>query len=150
ERLTRRQLQRVGLTATVGNPGDLLDWLSVRRGGRVIAPPRGADTADVTVDHVGSTNNAVTIISRLFRGERRLVFADSRARVEEIANGLRAADVRTFVSHASLSLDERRQAEKAFLHEHDCVVVATSTMELGLDVGDLDRVIQVGPPPSVA
>jgi ATP-dependent helicase Lhr and Lhr-like helicase len=150
EHLTRRQLQRVGLTATVGNPGDLLDWLSVRRGGRVIAPPRGADTADVTVDHVGSTNNAVTIISRLFRGERRLVFADSRARVEEIANGLRAADVRTFVSHASLSLDERRQAEKAFLREHDCVVVATSTMELGLDVGDLDRVIQVGPPPSVA
>lgn len=150
ERLTSRRLQRIGLTATVGNTGDLLDWLSVRRGGRVIDPPRGADTADVTVDHVGSVDNAVTVISQLFRGERRLVFADSRARVEEIANGLRAAGVRTFVSHASLSLDERRQAEKAFLQEHDCVVVATSTMELGLDVGDLDRVIQVGPPPSVA
>ena len=150
ERLTRRRLQRVGLSATVGNPADLLDWLSARRGGRVIDPPRTADNADVTVDYVGSIENAVTIISRLFRGERRLVFADSRARVEEIANGLRAAGIRTFVSHASLSLDERRQAEKAFLQEHDCVVVATSTMELGLDVGDLDRVIQVGPPPSVA
>ena len=94
--------------------------------------------------------NAVTVISRLHRGERRLVFADSRARVEELAAGLRQAGVSTFVSHASLSLDERRQAEAAFAEEPDCVIVATSTLELGIDVGDLDRVIQVGAPPSVA
>ena len=58
--------------------------------------------------------------------------------------------VRTYVSHASLSLDERRQAEAAFAVEPDCVIVATSTLELGLDVGDLDRVIQVGAPPGVS
>jgi ATP-dependent helicase Lhr and Lhr-like helicase len=104
----------------------------------------------VTADHVGSVRNAITAIARLYRGERRLVFADSRARVEEVAAGLRAAGVRTFVSHASLSLDERRRAEAAFAEEPDCVIVATSTLELGLDVGDLDRVIQVDSPPGVS
>lgn len=150
ERLTGRQIQRIGLTATVGNPSELQDWLSLRRGGRVLGPTRPVADGEVTADYVGSVRNAVTVIARLHRGERRLVFADSRTRVEEIAAGLRAAGVRTFVSHASLSLDERRQAEAAFVAEPDCVIVATSTLELGLDVGDLDRVIQVGAPPSVA
>lgn len=150
ERLARRRIQRIGLTATVGNPSELLDWLTLGRGGRVLGPTRLVVDGEVTADHVGTIWNAVTVIARLHRGERRLVFADSRTRVEEIAAGLRAAGVRTFVSHASLSLDERRQAEAAFVVEPDCVIVATSTLELGLDVGDLDRVIQVGAPPSVA
>jgi ATP-dependent helicase Lhr and Lhr-like helicase len=150
ERLTGRPLQRIGLTATVGNPGELLQWLSMQRSGHMIGAANSATTADVTADDVGSVGNAITAISRLHRGERRLVFADSRTRVEELAAGLRAAGVRTFVSHASLSLDERRQAEAAFAEEPDCVIVATSTLELGLDVGDLDRVIQVGSPPGVA
>jgi ATP-dependent helicase Lhr and Lhr-like helicase len=150
ERLTGRRLQRIGLSATVGNPSELLRWFSVQRGGRVVGEPSSTTSGDVTADYVGSIHNAVTVIARLHRGERRLVFADSRTRVEEIAAGLRAAGVRTFVSHASLSLDERRQAESAFAGEPDCVIVATSTLELGLDVGDLDRVIQVGAPPGVA
>ena len=54
--------------------------------------------------------------------------------------------VTTFVSHASLSADERRRAEEAFAEARDCVIVATSTLELGIDVGDLDRVIQIDAP----
>ena len=150
ERMTRQRIQRVGLSATVGNPEELLAWLASGRGGKVVGPANPPSDGDVEVDYVGSVANAVTVLSRLHRGERRLVFADSRSRVEEIAGGLRAAGVRTFVSHASLSVDERRQAEAAFVDEPDCVIVATSTLELGLDVGDLDRVLQVGAPPSVA
>lgn len=63
---------------------------------------------------------------------------------------LRAKDVRTFVSHASLSASERRQAEAAFVEEKDQAIVATSTLELGIDVGDLDRVIQIDSPSSVS
>ena len=65
---------------------------------------------------------------------------------EELAAELRRAEVPTFVSHSSLSLDERRQAEEAFAEGSDCVIVATSTLELGIDVGDLDRVIQIDAP----
>lgn len=150
ERLTRRRLQRIGLSATVGNPEELLSWLSVARGGRVVGPARPPSAGEVTADQVGSVQNAVSVLAQLHRGERRLVFAESRARVEEIAGGLRSAGVRTFVSHSSLSVDDRTQAERAFAAEPDCTIVATSTLELGLDVGDLDRVVQVGAPASVA
>jgi ATP-dependent Lhr-like helicase len=123
--------------------------LSERVGSEAAAEFGSRADGDVTADHVGSLQNAVAVLSRVYRGERRLVFADSRARVEELTDGLRRAGVRTFVSHGSLAADERRQAEAAFASEPDCAIVATSSIELGIDVGDLDRVVQIDAPPSV-
>lgn len=57
---------------------------------------------------------------------------------------------RLFVSHGSLGQGERRRSEQAFAEASNCVIVATSTLELGIDVGDLDRVIQIDSPPTVA
>jgi ATP-dependent helicase Lhr and Lhr-like helicase len=183
ERLSRvagRPLQRVGLSATVGNPGDLLGWLqgsAASRGpGRVVAPgvdlpdevtghpvlrrdrpsasgsvSRGPPPgADVQLDYVGSVDNAARVIAALHHGEKRLVFCQSRRLVEQLGAALRARGVTTFLSHASLATDERRRAEQAFATSRDCVIVATSTLELGIDVGDLDRVIQVDAPSTVA
>ena len=165
ERLTRvtgRPIQRVGLSATVGNPDELLSWLQGSGCGQrpavVVAPGAGPapgaapdlPPGDVELDYVGSVSNAATVIASLHRGEKRLVFCDSRQLVEEIGAALRERGVTTFLSHASLPLDERRRAEQAFAEARDCVIVATSTLELGVDVGDLDRVIQVNDPPSVA
>ncbi len=152
-KLAGRQVQRIGLSATVGNPEDLLEWLAAHAGGarRVVAPVAvGAPQPEVRLDHVETLDNTATVISRLHRGEKRLVFVDSRARVEQLSAGLRSRGVQTFVSHSSVSLDERRQAEAAFTQGSDCVIVATSTLELGIDVGDLDRVIQVDAPGTVA
>lgn len=148
-----RDLQRIGLSATVGAPEDLLAWLVGSSTGpaRVIAAvEESVVVPEVTLDHVGSLRNAATVISRLHAGEKRLVFCDSRARVEELAVDLRERGVNTFVSHSSLALDERRRAEDAFAEAHDCVIVSTSTLELGIDVGDLDRVIQIDSPTTVA
>lgn len=158
ERLTRlagRELQRVGLSATVGNPAELLEWLSAGRGGEVIAPSdllagSQAQSTQVQLDYVGNLHNAAVVISRLHRGEKRLVFCDSRSRVEEVSSELRGLGVETYVSHSSLSADQRRQAEDAFGAGSNCVIVATSTLELGIDVGDLDRVIQIDSPPTVS
>jgi ATP-dependent Lhr-like helicase len=105
---------------------------------------------EITVDYVGSMDNAATVISRLHRGEKRLVFAESRRSAEELAFLLREGGVQTFVSHSSLSVDERRQSERAFAEAKDTVIVATSTLELGIDIGDLDRVIQIDAPRSVS
>lgn len=149
EEVLGRRLQRIGLSATVGDPAALAAWLAAGRPCRVAGRSK-AGSADVTLDHVGTVENAATVIARLHQGEKRLVFCDSRARVESLATTLRLRGVRTFVSHSSLSADERRQAEAAFAAERDCVIVATSTMELGIDVGDLDRVIQIDAPPSVS
>jgi ATP-dependent helicase Lhr and Lhr-like helicase len=154
-RIADRPLQRIGLSATVGDPERLLEWLKgsdAAGAGRVLNPPATAanERTDVTVDLVGTIDNAAVVISRLHRGEKRLVFVDSRAGVEELAAALRRLEVTTFVSHSSLSLDERRQAEQAFAESRDCVIVSTSTLELGIDVGDLDRVIQIDAPSTVA
>ncbi|GLZ41158.1 DEAD/DEAH box helicase [Actinokineospora sp. NBRC 105648] len=159
ERLTEiagGPIQRIGLSATVGNPDDLLTWLqgsgAGRRPARVVAPVSDAAVVvpEIDLDYVGTIDNAARVISALHRGEKRLVFCDSRARVEEIGAALRAYGVTTFLSHASLSIDERRRAETAFAEARDCVIVSTSTLELGIDVGDLDRVIQIGAPGTVA
>ncbi|MFE3857318.1 DEAD/DEAH box helicase [Streptomyces griseorubiginosus] len=173
ERLSRvvgRPLQRVGLSATIGNPGELLTWLQGaeqgRRPAQVVAPDLVeragqspvADTSgaavppagDVELDYVGSVANAATVIAALHRGEKRLVFCESRRTVEELGEQLRTKGVTTFLSHASLSVDERRRAEAAFAEGRDCVIVSTSTLELGIDVGDLDRVIQLDAPRTVA
>jgi ATP-dependent Lhr-like helicase len=153
-RLAGRDVQRLGLSATVGNPQDLLRWLSAgsERPGRVINPavPGSSPPAEVELDYVGSTENAARVIAALHRGEKRLVFCDSRSRVEQLGSLLRGQGVETFVSHSSLSLDGRRQAERAFAQGRDCVIVATSALELGIDVGDLDRVIQIDAPATVS
>ena len=152
-RLAGREIQRLGLSATVANPEALVEWLApaVSRPRRVIAPAgAAAGTATVHLDHVGSVRNAAKVLSALHRGEKRLVFCDSRARVEALAAELRQAGTETFVSHSSLGADERRRSEEAFAQGTDCVIVATSTLELGLDVGDLDRVVQIDAPATVA
>ena len=123
-------------------------WLDRPGGGRSSAA--GASDPDPAVDAVGDLENAALVISRLYRGEKRLVFADSRSRVEELADRLRGLGIDTYVSHSSLGLDERRRAEEAFAERSDCVIVATSTLELGMDVGDLDRVIQIDSPGRVS
>jgi ATP-dependent Lhr-like helicase len=143
ERLAGRPLQRVGLSATVGNPEQLLDWLASTTNGprRVVKASAGFEArADVTIDYIGSDENAAAVIAALYRGEKRLVFCDSRSSAESIAAGARKRGTQTFVSHSSLSSDERRRTEQAFAETSDCVIVATSTLELGVDIGDLDRV----------
>jgi ATP-dependent Lhr-like helicase len=102
------------------------------------------------IDYVGNVPNAAHVIAQLHRGEKRLAFTDSRSQAEELASFLRGQGVETFISHSSLSRDERLRAEQAFQDARDCVIVATSTLELGIDVGDLDRVIQIDAPTKVA
>ncbi|WP_198946451.1 DEAD/DEAH box helicase [Pseudofrankia asymbiotica] len=172
------ELQVIGLSATVGNPAELLRWLQGSRAGRrparVIAPglraegptslpavPPGHATSaatrqpappdgDIELDYVGSVSNAAKVLAALHQGEKRLVFCDSRKIVEELGQALRSLGVTTFLSHASLSIDERRRSEEAFAQARDCVIVSTSTLELGIDVGDLDRVVQINAPATVA
>jgi len=152
-RLAGRDMQRLGLSATIGNPEALLEWLAPASSWprRVVASPGdAAKSATVQLDYVGGIRNAGKVISALYRGEKRLVFCDSRSRVEALAAELRQSGTETFVSHSSLGLDERRRSEEAFSQSRDCVIVATSTLELGIDVGDLDRVIQIDAPATVA
>jgi ATP-dependent helicase Lhr and Lhr-like helicase len=151
--LIGRPIQRIGLSATVGNPEEMADWLNAGRDipHPVVRPAMKSDVRpDVQLDFVGSLDNAAKVIATLHRGEKRLVFTDSRSRCEDLGARLRDRGIRTFVTHSSLSKDIRKQTEQAFAEEKDCVVVATSALELGIDIGDLDRVIQIDAPNTVS
>ncbi|GIF49321.1 ATP-dependent helicase [Asanoa ferruginea] len=164
ERLTtlvERPIQRVGLSATVGNPEQMVAWLQGSNVGKrprqVVAPETdpipsapAVPPGDVELDFVGTLANAATVIASLHAGEKRLVFCEARQTVEELGALLRDEGITTFLSHASLSAEERRRSEEAFAEARDCVIVSTSTLELGIDVGDLDRVIQIDAPSTVA
>lgn len=155
ERFSRycgKDVQRIGLSATVGNPEEILRWVagSSTRGGRIVDPGGTNKVPELALDYVGSLANAAQVIKALHPERKRLVFVDSRRQAEELGKLLRQVGVMTFVSHGSLSVTERRDAERAFQEGKDCVIVATSALELGIDVGDLDHVLQIDSPPSVA
>lgn len=156
QRLGGQRIQRIGLSATLGNPADVLRWLqgsNATKGAptRVVVGESSVSVdPEITLDFVGSVDNAATVLSQMFLGEKRLVFCESRSQAEELAFALRSNGVQTYVSHSSLSVDERRRSERAFAEGRDCVIVATSTLELGIDIGDLDRMIQLDSPRSVS
>jgi len=155
ERLSRychRDLQRIGLSATVGNPDEILAWLQGRsqRERVVVSPPRPPASPQLSLDYVGSMENAALVAQRLHPGRKRLVFVDSRRGVEEFGKHLAGLGVATFLAHGSLSASARRDAERAFAEGSDCAIVATSALELGIDVGDLDHVLQIDSPATVA
>lgn len=155
ERLQRfcgRDIQRIGLSATVGNPDEILRWLkgTSQRQASVVNPGGARIPPELSLDYVGGVENAVTMIEKLHPGKKRLVFVDSRGMAERIGNLLGERGVHAFVTHGSLSARERNDAERAFTLGTNCVIVATSALELGIDVGDLDHVLQIDSPPSVA
>jgi ATP-dependent Lhr-like helicase len=155
ERLSRfcgNDVQRIGLSATVGNPEQILAWLEgrSRRPGIVISPPRVTSAPRLDLDFVETMANAASVVRRFHPGTKRLIFVDSRRGVEEIGTRLRSDGVDVYMVHGSLSATERRDAERAFAERTDCVIVSTSALELGIDIGDLDHVIQIDSPSTVA
>ena len=151
-RISTQDIQRIGLSATVGDPEIIAQWLtgSSMRPWRVVDPREARRESKLALDHVGSLDNAALLVDRLYPGTRRLVFVDSRRRVEELGHKLSMRGVDVYLSHSSLALSERAAAEKAFTEGSNCVIVATSALELGLDVGDLDHVMQIDAPSTVS
>lgn len=155
ERLSRfceSDLQRLGLSATVGNPEEILRWLqgSSKRHASVVDPGGVKARPELSLDYVATMENAATVVEKLHPGRKRLVFVDSRRGAEQLGHLLTQQKVLSFVMHGSLSASQRRDAERAFEEGTDCVIVATSAMELGIDIGDLDHVLQIDSPATVA
>ena len=152
-RISKREFQRLGLSATVGNPEHLLQWMTGGCDGPqlVLEPTETKEVqTEVGIDYVGSLENAAQVISRIYRSKKRLVFVDSRASAERLGAELRKLGANTFVTHSSLSREQRNQAEHAFQSAQDSVIVATSVLELGVDVGALDHVLQIDAPATVS
>lgn len=150
--LCGRDIQRIGLSATVGNPHVIGTWLqgSSRRPFRLVDPPKPKGARDLRVERAEDMGDAAAGIAARARGKKSLVFVESRSKAERVAQALGGSGVEVFIHHSSVSRADRTLAEDQFARGENTAIVCTSTMELGIDVGDLDQVIQVDAPGSVA
>lgn len=151
-RFSRHDVQRVGLSATVGNPGAILEWLqgSSSRASQVVDPTKVPGRRQLLVVHRPDLASLAVDASRLARGQKSLFFCQSRATTEAVASHMRRTGTTVFVHHSAVSQEERLIAEERFHHGTDACIVCTSTLELGIDVGDLDRVLQAEAPDTVS
>ncbi len=152
--------RRVGLSATVADPEGLARWLMgphvQTRDSIVIAPAGAAPVIDVldTDAHIpwsGHTGrHAIPDVYAAIKGARTaLVFVNTRAQAEMTFQELwRINDDNLPIAlhHGSLDVEQRRKVEAAMTQGKLRGVVCTSTLDLGIDWGDVDLVIQLGAP----
>lgn len=178
ERIVERSVPRIGLSATLGDFGRAKEFLRQGHGAEVeliesksagqdlkvlvrgvlepAARPNPDADEEETPDLIAKTGIVVELFKTL-RGSNNLVFPNSRSAVEFFADRLRRMCEEQKVPnefwphHGSLSREIREQAEAALKQkERPATGICTSTLELGIDIGAVKSVAQIGPPPSVA
>jgi len=149
--LSRHDVQRIGLSATVGNPDEIAVWLqgSSKRPRSIVDPPHAPARRQLLIVRDDSLPALAASAAKLSQPGKSLFFCQSRAITEAVAEHMRQAGTEVFVHHSSVSQEERALAEERFNHGVSACIVCTSTLELGIDVGDLDRVFQAEAPATV-
>jgi ATP-dependent Lhr-like helicase len=172
----KRRVRRVGLSATLGDTRVAADFLrayDAERGVRMITsaggeqevllqvrgyrqqPPR--DEERQPEEDEESVRSIAAHLFRTLRGSNNLIFANSRQIVEWLADLLariseaERVPLEFYAHHGSLSRELRTDVE-AMLKDgtRPTTAVCTSTLEMGIDIGAVKSVAQIGPPPSVA
>ena len=156
--------RRIGLSATLGDYSMAETWLSAGTDKPVITPKveSGKRQIKLAVEHFyldskSETSEHDQYIFNLTKSRKCLIFANNRTQTESIISSLREiAKIEGFpdiyhVHHGSISASLRQAAENAMREpQTPAVTAATLTLELGIDIGELERVIQLESPLSVA
>ena len=184
----QRLIPRVGLSATLGDPGLAAEFLRARHGEcvkqitsralsrEVLMQVRGYRTDRThlvkrSVNHADANRHGIPEVTEpattddfdvsrhlfeMLRGRTNLVFANRRMKVELFADLLRRQEEQRNLPneflphHGSLAREIREAAEERLRGSRPATVIATTTLELGIDIGAVDSIAQIGPPVSVA
>jgi ATP-dependent Lhr-like helicase len=163
-----RRVVRVGLSATLGEMSLAAEFLRPGHAANVeklvsVSPQdlkiilKGVREPREDEDDANLGLEAIADDLFRIRGANNLIFPNSRRSVELVADALRARCEQEGVPnefwphHGSLSKEIREEAERALKSgERPATAVATTTLELGIDIGAVRSVAQIGPAPSVA
>jgi ATP-dependent Lhr-like helicase len=175
-RFIRTQPRRIGLSATLGDYTQAENWLKSGTDRSVVTPkveakqksirlavehffvPKPSSAAEESKETADFNHPYFKYIFEISRARKKcLIFANSRGETEsviatmrQIAEVQQAADI-YHVHHGSIAAPLREAAEDAMRDsDKPAITAATVTLELGIDLGQLDRVIQLGTPPSVS
>ena len=163
-----KEFQRIGLSATVGNPEEVAKFIAgTERSIRVVQAslPKGYRyhvenpvPTDADYELAGKLRTAPEAAARIRRvaelvdsHKSTLIFVNSRTNAEMLGfkfNQLGRTDIA--VHHGSLSKEERVQIEDEFKAGALKAIICTSTLELGIDIGNVDLVIQYLSPRQVS
>lgn len=157
---TNKTPTMLGLSATIGDKNyDLAKSFFLNGKTTNILLDRSRNDLDSNIDYIESEDVNEEIAKKILEysiGKSTLVFPNSRAKVEKLSYLLKKAvvengyDIRVFSHHSSISKLKRTEIETfAKTSRQDFIIVATSTLELGIDIGAVDQVIQVGSAASV-
>lgn len=177
ELAVRRRVPRIALSATLGDMALAAEALRPGAGDAVVlveekgerrelklqlrgyrsTPPKADGAAKEEDADAGDAARLLDDLYRDLRGRDNLVFANSRNRVEDFTDRLRRLSERErmpnefFAHHGNLARDIREEAEQRVKdRSRPTSVVCTSTLELGIDIGSVVSIAQIGSPPSVA
>jgi ATP-dependent Lhr-like helicase len=157
-------MRRVGLSATVAHPQAMAAWCSPDAGAESVALVRaeGGSAPEIGVilprgrlpwgGHMGLASMP-DVYDKLKDAGVTIVFVNTRAQAELVFQGLwRINDDNLPIGlhHGSLTVEQRRKVEAAMAEGRLRAVVATASLDLGIDWGAVDQVIQVGAPKGVA
>jgi ATP-dependent Lhr-like helicase len=152
-----RPVQRIAISATVSDTaGITARYLSIKgRSTRTIAAGSGRQL-DAVIEFMTGLGNLPALLRQRSSGQRglrkSLLFCNTRNEVEQTAAYLRnhlPYEASIFVHYSNLDGAVRRQSEQAFAEAAVAICVCSSTLELGIDIGSIDDVVLLGPPPTL-
>lgn len=156
EGLAGRRLLRIGLSATVAEPLRAAAWLAGDGPELAVVGAAGSRELDLSIlgaHDDGIARTVAAIGAGLRRGrQKQLVFVNARNDADLLIERLEGAlpGVPCYLHFSSLPVSHREDVERRFKQFSLGVCVATSTLELGIDIGDVDATVLYGAPGSIA
>lgn len=151
-RYSQYDIQRIGLSATVGNPEVIGKWMqgSSQRDQIVIDPPKPITKKIIEIKVIKKCEDFKAEVCKRIYGKKSLFFSNSRSAAELIKKEIDETNVDTYVHHSSIDKQFRELAEEKFKLGNNTCIIATNTLELGIDIGNLDIVLQLDSPNTVS
>ena len=155
------EITTVGLSATVKTPAELQRYLVDPRKGRPLSElvqVAGGAAPDIAIHETdermpwsghGGRHAIAEVYAAVKRHKTTLIFANTRAQAELTFQALWTINEDTLpiaLHHGSLDVGQRRKVEAAMAEGRLKAIVCTSTLDLGIDWGDVDLVIHMGSP----
>ncbi|HUK50959.1 MAG TPA: DEAD/DEAH box helicase, partial [Terriglobales bacterium] len=164
--ITESEFQRIGLSATVGNPEAVAGFISGGRTCEVVEVlptkaakysvefPHPTDEDVIVAQTLYTAPEAAARLNRIWelveQHDSTLIFVNSRTNAETLGSKFRQLKRNVAVHHGSLPREERVRVENDFKNGKIKALVCTSTLELGIDIGKVDLTIQYMSPRQVS
>lgn len=154
--------RRIGLSATVADPQKMTTWLGYEKPAYLIHLKKDikplvkiiySDISLPLTGHYPSSDLIKKIYETIKSNQMSIVFVNTRSQVERLFKDLwviNDSNVPIGIHHGSLTKDMRTKVETAITNQQLRAVVATSSLDLGVDWGNVDLVINLGAPKGIS